>query len=145
MNMTPDYSAVQRALHESGTKKEFERVLCVWLKMSLSLNSQKIALAIGWTPASVRRIQSRFAKQGLQCFTVKAVGGRKRENLSVDREKHILEKFARRAKRGFTLNVQQIKHAYELSAGRAVPKSTIYRLIHRHSLGRFLPRARYNK
>jgi hypothetical protein len=81
-------------------------------------------------------------KEGVQCFTPKRAGGRKRANLSVDREKRILEKFARRAKRGLALNVRQIKHAYELSVGKGVPDSTIYRLIHRHHLGRFLPRAR---
>lgn len=143
MNSAADYLTVQRVLNESGTKKEFQRALCVWLKIALSLNSQEIALAIGWEPASVRRIQSRFAKQGVQCFTSKAVGGRRRENLSRDREKSILEKFARQAKRGLALNVSQIKQAYELSAGKRVPKSTIYRLIHRYRLGRFLPRARY--
>jgi transposase len=142
MNLQTDYSTVHRLLHKTKSKKEFERLLCMWLKMALSLSSRQIAIAIGWTPASVRRIQARFAREGIECFASKPTGGRKRENISMEREKQILTKFARQTKRGTVLNVQQIKHAYELSAGKSVSRSTIYRLIERHGLRRFLPRAR---
>lgn len=142
MNTPIDHSQVYRLLRETKSKWEFERILCVWLKTALSLNSEQIAIAIGWTAASVRRIQARFAKEGVQCFALKPKGGRKRANMSLEREKHILEKFARLARRGATLNVQQIKQAYELSVNKAVSRSTIYRLIERHGLKRFLPKAR---
>jgi transposase len=142
MDIQTDSSTVRRLLSESKSKGEFERILCVWLKMVLSLNSKQAATAIGWTPASVRRMRARFAKEGIECFATKATGGRKRANISMEREKQILAKFARQAKRGELLNVQQIKQAYEQSAGKSVPNSTIYRLIERHGLRRFLPRAR---
>jgi|SRR5579871_1354187 len=136
-----DLAAICRILSEAGSKQEFQRVQCVWLKMALSLNSKQIADAIGWTSASVRRIQARFAKEGPACFMDGRSGGRKRENISIERERQILAKFERQTKRGNVLNVQQIRQAYELSAGRSVPLSTIYRLIERHGLRRFLPRA----
>jgi hypothetical protein len=145
MNNENDYLLVQNALKQSKTKAEFTKTLCVWLKIALSLNSKQIGLAIGWAPTSVRRMQACFAKEGIRCFADKASGGRKRENISLDREKQILEKFVRQAKRGYVLNVQQLKRAYELSAGKTVPQSTIYRLIHRHGLRRFLPIARRMK
>jgi transposase len=137
-----DYLSVEKVLRESRNKEEFERILCVWLKIALALNSRQVAMAIGWTAASVRRMQARFAKDGIQCFACKAPGGRKRENISISREKQILEKFVRQTRGGSALNVQEIKRAYELSAGKSVPRSTIYRLIDRHGLRRFLPRAR---
>jgi transposase len=142
MDPNTELAAIHRFLRETESKKEFGRVLCVWLKLALSLSSQQIAVAIGWSPASVRRVQARFAKEGVECFATKRVGGRKRANISMDREKQIITKFARQAKRGAVLNVEKIKHAYELSAGKPVPPSTIYRLIDRHGLRRFLPRAR---
>lgn len=142
MNIDTDYSTVRRALHEAKDKREFEKILCVWLRVSLSLSSKQIAMAIGWKDASVRRIQARFAREGIACFAAKSIGGRKRANISIEREKQILEKFARLARRGILLNVSGIKQAYELSAGKTVAKSTIYRLIDRHGLRRFLPRAR---
>jgi hypothetical protein len=142
MTIPTDLPAVAKALQDSESKEQFQRVLCVWLKLLFSMTSVEIALAIGWEPSSVRNIQARFKRKNVQCFVSKQKGGRKRENMSVDREARILDKFARRAKRGFVLDVDQIQKAYELSVGRTVPKSTVYRLIARHGLRHFLPRAR---
>lgn len=142
MKPETNYAILFQLLRDATSKKEFARIQCIWLKLTLSLNSKQIALAIGSTPVSVRRIQARFANEGLKCFVSKPTGGRKRENISVEREKKILEKFMRQAKRGVPLNVQQVKRAYELSAGKRVPPSTIYRLINRYGLRRFLPRAK---
>jgi transposase len=137
-----DLAAIRKALNHSKTAGEFKKVLCVWLKVALSLPSKEIALGIGTTPEAVRKIQSRFAKEGLQAFLGKQRGGRKRENISLAREKQILEKFLRRAQRGAVVSVVEIQRAYELSAGKAVAQSTIYRLLARHGLRRYLPRAR---
>jgi transposase len=142
MNIETNYATLLRALREANSKKEFARIQCVWLKLALSLNSKQIAIAVGSTPVSVRRIQARFAKEGFKCFVTKPTGGRRRENISLEREKTILDKFMRQAKRGIPLDVQRFKRAYELSAGKKVPPSTIYRLINRHGLRRFLPRAK---
>lgn len=142
MNISTDLSPVAKALQNSKNKEHFQKVLCVWLKLLFSMTSTEIALAIGWKPSSVRNIQARFDREGARCFVTKQKGGRNRENMSVDREARILDKFARRARRGFVLNVDQIQKAYEISLGRAVPKSTVYRLIARHGLRHFLPRAR---
>lgn len=142
MNMPIDLPAVAKALQDSGTKTQFQKVLCVWLKSVFSMTSLEIALAISWKPSSVRNIQARFKREGVRCFATKRKGGRKRENMSVDREVRILHKFARQARRGYALDIDQIHKAYELSAGKKVPKSTIYRLIARHGLRHFLPRAR---
>jgi transposase len=142
MTSPSDVLAIQKALEQSKTKDEFKKVLCIWLKVSLSLNSKQIAIGIGQTPAAVRKTQSRFAKEGIQAFFTKQRGGRKRENISFGREKQILNKFQRRARRGFVLSVTEIQRAYEHSAGKTVAQSTIYRLIARHGLRRYLPRAR---
>lgn len=137
-----DLVIIRTALSEPRTLGAFKKVLCVWLKYSLSLSSREIALGIGTTPEAVRKIQSRFDKEGLQAFLGKQKGGRKRENISLVREKQILSKFLRRAQRGSVLNVAEIQKAYELSVGRTVARSTIYRLLGRHGLRHYLPRAR---
>jgi transposase len=135
---------VHNALQTSQTKLEFQKVLCVWMKLALNLTSRQIALLLGWTPARVRKVQSRYSQQGIQYFYGKSRGGRRRENLSLSRESDILHKFVRQAKRGTSLNVSQIRKAYELSVGKPVSRSTIYRLIERHGLRRYLPRARFS-
>jgi len=140
-NLT-QFAAVENELTRSENKTQFQRVLCVWLRLSLTLSSSDIARAIGWKPSSVRSVQARFKREGVQCFSRRSKGGRKRENMSFDREAKILYKFARRARKGRVLDVRQIKQAYELSIGKAVPWSTIYRLIARHGLRHLLIKRR---
>lgn len=142
MQTKTEVSVVQSALHDTQTKTEFLRVLCVWLKIMFSLNASQIALAIGWPAERVRKTQSRFVREGVQSFYSKPRGGRKRENISLSRERQILSQFVRRAKRGFSLDLKEIQKAYELSAGKKVARSTLYRLIERHGLRRYLPRGR---
>ena len=136
------FSSLERILHDAQSKGQFQRVLCVWLRMQFSLSSIEIARAIGWKASSVRGVQALFKRKGLQCFAPKAKGGRKRQNMSFEREAQLLHQFARRARRGFALNVDQIQRAYELSAGKPVARSTVYRLIARHGLRNFLPKGR---
>jgi hypothetical protein len=145
MISSSDLANFRNALSHPRTTGEFKKVLCVWLKHTLSLTSREIGLGIGATPEAVRKIQSRFAKEGLQALLGKQKGGRKRENISLAREKQILSKFLRRAQRGSILNVAEIQKAYELSAGKAAAQSTIYRLLARHGLRHYLPRARANR
>jgi hypothetical protein len=134
--------SIQEAMKRSRTKDEFKKILCVWLKAALSLTSAQIGVALGQTPTAVRKTQSRFMREGIGFFLTKQKGGRKRENISFIREKQILIKFQRLAQRGSTLNIAEIQKAYELSVGKTVARSTIYRLIARHGLRRYLPRAR---
>jgi transposase len=137
-----DFAGVEKALLVAKSKGQFQRVQCIWLNLLFSFSSSQIARAIGWKPSSVRNVQANFRKYGVQEFQSKSRGGRKRENMSFDREAQILNKFARRARRGFALDFMGIRKAYELSLGRQVPRSTIYRLISRHGLRHYLSRAR---
>jgi len=142
MNDLTEIAAVETALKKSGSKAQLQKVLCVWLKLLFSLNSEEIARAIGWSSSTVRGVHARFKKEGVQCFAKQCKGGRKRENMSFERERKILHKFVGHAKKGAGLDVWQIKQVYELSIGKAVPWSTIYRLIARHGLRNLLPKRR---
>jgi transposase len=133
---------LQQLLHSVVTKTEFIRVQCVWLKVELNLNAGQIAAAVGWHPASVRNLHSRFAKQGMAALHRKPRGGRHRENLSPSRERELLAGFARFARATHRLNVIGIWIAYERAVGRPVPKSTIYRMLKRHGLSRYLNQGR---
>jgi hypothetical protein len=142
MNNLSEFAAVENVLREAESKAQFQRVLCVWLKLLFSLNSEGISQAIGWKSSTVRGIQARFKKEGVQCLLGTRKGGRRRENMSFDREARILYKFVRQAKNNSGLDVGKIKHAYELSIGKAVPWSTIYRLIARHRMRHLLLKRR---
>jgi len=127
-------------LKESQTKSEFQRVQCLWLREALELSSKEIALAIGWDASSVRRLQSKYLKEGEAALIVSARGGRHRENLSLEEEKELLGPFFEKSKAGAILIVKEIKLAYEGKVGGKVPKSTIYRMLARHGWRKVSPR-----
>jgi hypothetical protein len=120
----------------------FKRVLCLWLRITQGFTPDQIALSIGWRPASVRRIQSLFLRDGTSCLKGVGRGGRRRENLSREDEKAFLAPYAYRAKRGVMARVEAIHQAYERRLQRKVPKSTIYRMLARHNLHRLLVKQR---
>src|SRR3974390_121360 len=63
-------------LKQVKTKAEFQSVQCLWLRASLKLFADKVALAIGWHPNSVRQLQARYFKEGEAALRRGGKGGR---------------------------------------------------------------------
>jgi hypothetical protein len=59
-------------------------------------------------------------------------GGRRRQNLSLAEERKFLNTFKNQDRDGRGIAVKSIWQAYEALLGRAVPDSTVYRLLQRH-------------
>ena len=70
-------------------------------------------------------------------------GGRRRENLSLARERAILEPFLERAGHGGILVVPQIKAELEAALGRPMALSSVYNLLHRHGWRKLAPDKRH--
>ncbi len=118
-------------LKETRTKSEFQRVLCVWLRAALHLDAAQIATAIGWRVGSVRQLHSRYLKYGEATLWGPGRGGRRNAYLTPEEEKKFLNAFSSRAFADGKAGIAEIKSAFEAKVGRAVPKSTIYRLLAR--------------
>jgi hypothetical protein len=119
-------------LGKAENKTDFQRIQCVWLRAELGLSSAQVALALGWRPATVRKIWSHYLARGENTLWTKARGGRRRANFSLEEESLFLKGFFQAAEHGGGLVVRDVKEAYERAVGRAVPKSTIYRMLARH-------------
>jgi transposase len=136
---------LQGALRGAQTKAEFQRVQCVWLRAALGLNANQVAVAVGWAPTSVRRLHSQYLRDGEAALQGRGRGGRRRENLSAEQERHLLQGFLARAAAGGLLETSRVKAAYEAAVGHCVPKSTVYRLLSRHGWRKVAPRPRHPK
>lgn len=134
-----------KLLAQTGTKADFQRVQCVWLRATLDLDHLQTAQAVGLSPATVRIVQSRYLKAGAAALAAKPRGGRRRENLTIAQEDRLLGDFLDKAKAGGVLVVAEIKAAYEKAVGRAVPKSTVYRMLARHGWRKIAPRPHHPK
>ena len=140
-----DHAALKELLKETRKKADFQRVQCLWLRAELELNSTEIAAAVGWSKSTVKIIQSRYFKEKERALIGTGRGGRRRENLTYEEEKKLLEGFSEAAKEGGVLVVSDIKAAYERKVGRTVPKSTVYRVLARHGWRKIAPRPRHPK
>ena len=131
------------ALQLSETKSNFQRVQCIWLRAALGLDANQVAIAIGWQPTSVRRLQAQYLHKGEEILNTVGRGGRRHQNLSEEEEVQLLGQFTARAERGGMLEASQVKGAYEEAIGHCVPKSTVYRMLARHGWRKIAPRPRH--
>ncbi len=137
--------SLKELLEKTETKADFKRVLSVWLRASLGLSSEQVALGINLSPATVRKNWSQYFTQGEKALLGEGRGGRRRANLSLEEESALLADFLPKAKDGRVLAVNEVKIAYEEMVGHSVPKSTIYRLLARHGWRKVAPRPRHPK
>lgn len=129
-------------LRARQTKAEYRRLLCLWLRLALSLSAPQIGLVLGISAGTVRSIQSAFHKQGIGIVIGRARGGARHKYLSDDEELHLISKYRKRARSGAPLNVAAIRAEFQRKVGKTVALSTIYRMLARHGCRSLLPRAR---
>ena len=121
---------------------DYRRVLCVWLRVVLSLPAKQISLAVGLQPGTVRRLQSDFGRLGSTALLKAGRGGAHHRYLTDRDERTLVSKYRRRTRYGEPFNVQAFRTEFERRVGKPVASSTIYRLLQRHGCRRLLPRAR---
>lgn len=137
--------SLKKAMKQTKTKADFQRVQCVWLRAQLGLSSSQVAHAVGWSPGTVRRLWSVYFSQGEQALLGQGRGGRRHAHLSVAEEQRLLARFFEPSAEGEVLVVNEVKAAYEQAVGHTVPKSTVYRLLARHGWRKIAPRPRHPK
>ena len=128
---------------QATTLSEYRRIQCVYLKEKHGYTSTQIAEITTYHPASVRRIQSQYRKEGIESLSPKPKGGRNRAHLSVADEQALLDELRTQAEAGQIIEISQIQSAYEAKVGSAVGKSTVYALLKRHQWRKVVPRPRH--
>ena len=135
--------SLAQLLRQAQGKADFQRVQCLWLRASLGLHHREVAQAVGWSASHVKRVWSEYFKQGEAALLRPGRGGRRRQNLTLAEEQALLGDFLSAAGAGGVLVVDAVKAAYERRLGRAVPKSTVYRMLARHGWRKIVPRGRH--
>jgi len=108
-------------------------------------HAEEIALHCGVAKDTVHKLISQYNRFGLAAIETTGKGGRRREYLSLEQEKHFLEPFFNRAQAGEIATCAEIQRAYEECVERRVDDSTIYRLLERHGWRKVVPRPKHPK
>ncbi len=116
-----------------------QRIQMVLLRES-GMTQPAIAEAMGVSLSTVNRAHMAYDHGGLKALEQKPVGGRKRENMTLDEEKTLLARFAKSAGAGEMLNTHDLKAAYEKAIGHETSNSTVYNVLARHGWRKLMPR-----
>ena len=140
-----EQQVLKRLLKEAKHKGDYQRIQCVLLRAGLGLNASEVASLVGWSPGRIKQVWSLYFKAEAAALLGRGRGGRRRENLSLEQEKRLLQGFMDRARDEQILEASEIKRVYEDEVGHTVPKSTVYRMLQRHGWRKIAPRARHPK
>ena len=124
---------------------EFQRFLCIWLRVTHGLSTAEIARTLGLNVNTVRFTQKDFIDNGLPALTELKRGGRKRCLMPLEEEADFLRQFEEKAGQGELLVVNEIKVALEKHLGRTIHKATVYRILYRHGWRKLAPRPNHPK
>jgi transposase len=124
---------------------EFQRFLCVWLRIAKNLSTKDIAHITGWNVNTVRCTQKDFIDNGVSALLEMKRGGRNHANLTAEEENELLASFEASAEKGSMLTANEIKEALEQRAGHKIHKTTVYRMLHRHGWRKIMPKPGHPK
>ena len=129
---------------QAKTIDELRQVQAVVLPLKHGLSLKETAKVIGCSAGWGCRLRNRFlAGEIVGDGQRQRPGGRRRQNMSLEREVEILAPFLDRALNGGILVVPQIKAELEAALGRSMALSSVYNLLHRHGWRKLAPDKRH--
>ena len=134
----------QEMILRANTIDELRQAQALVLPLAYWMSLEQTARVIGRSVVWTCRLRNRFlAGETVGDGQRERPGGRRRENLSMAREREVLEPFLERARNGGILVVPQIKVELEAATGRSMALSSVYNLLHRHGWRKLAPDKRH--
>ncbi len=136
---------IKEKIQESKDTRQLIRWQIVYTTFLQPRKAEDIAMSLGVSASHVKKIISRYNREGAEAIEIKSCGGRYHEYLSLEEERKFLAPFWQHAEKGELTTTREIHQAYEERIGRQVHETTIYRLLERHSWRKPLPRSLHPK
>lgn len=126
------------------TLEQLRQAQAMVLPLDFGLSMAQTAQAIGRSPEWTCRLRNRFlAGEIVGDGQRQRRGGRRRQNMTAERERELLAPFLERARSGGILVVGQVKAQLEAELGRQLALSSVYNLLHRHGWRKLAPDKRH--
>ena len=130
---------LQRALRRERDPVLRRRIQMILLREDGNIQP-KIAGLMGVSLSTVNRAHMAYDNGGINALRPKPIGGRRHENMTLEKEKALLARFTKGAGAGMPLNIAEVKLAYEEEIGHPTSNSTVYDLLARHEWRKLMPR-----
>ncbi len=141
-----DHLSVEEVKHRmQGSSRPFhrQRWLIIYNVLVDPRTAEEIARHCGVSTVTVQHLISRYNRFGISAVETQGKGGRRREYMTPEQEKHFLHPFFTRAQKGELATISEIQQALEANLAHTVDESTIYRLLDRHGWRKLMPRPRH--
>jgi transposase len=66
--------SLEGLLKKTKIKADFQRIQCIWLRAALGMSSDQVALAVGYSPATVKKLWSQYFSEGEKALIVQGRG-----------------------------------------------------------------------
>lgn len=121
---------VQNLLKESTDADHLRRIQAVYFRLAYGCSSKQIAEMIGFCEGTVRRLHSRFMREGIKILKPKERRAKK-TTVSFKQEQAVIQEFTQKTETD-AINISDLKAFYELKVGYAVFMSEIHVMLQRH-------------
>lgn len=141
-----DHLSVEEVKHrmQSALRPFYrQRWLIIYNALVDPRTAEEIAKQCGVGKGTVQHLISRYNRFGVSAVETAGKGGRRREYMTREQEKHFLLPFFTRAQTGEIATIADIHQAFEVILAHEVDESTIYRLLDRHGWRKLMPRPRH--
>lgn len=123
----------RRAMASARTPAQLRQCLAILIPALTGASLETTAQVLGVSRRSVRELRRGFPQGAAQLEKTGAQrGGRRHALMSADQERIFLQPWLEQEREGLGIDVAAFRSAYEQAVGRAVAKSTVYRLLTRH-------------
>lgn len=145
---------VKRHLSEGEVEDRIREVVGFWRvkrwqiikhAMVLPSSAKTLSRIYGMSTGGVNNLISRYNKEGIKAIDTIGKGRRQRAYMPKEEEAKFLLPFIEKAKKGVITTTTEIKKALEEFIGHKIHKTTLYRLLDRHSWRKISPRPTHPK
>jgi len=140
-----DLDKIEGLLNQTKDILFHKRLTCLYMRGRHQSSIDDITKATGLFSGTVRKIWSKYFKDGLKAIYPKPRGGKRYSLLSYEDEVELLSKFTYDAKLGRIVEVSDFHKALCEKTGKKVALSTAYDIVHRHGWRKVTPRPSHPK
>lgn len=138
-----EISALREARRENKDKRVEMRLKALLMRAE-GQKAKTIGEKVGFHPGHITHLVHKYRTGGLEAIVANHYGGNRR-NMSIERERELLESFRDRAEKGQVVVVSEIKAAYEKAVGHRIGGGQIYCVLRRHQWRKVMPRSEHPK
>lgn len=131
---------MEQLLKATRSLDEYRRIQGIYFRSKYGLGAERIADMVGLHLQTIRNLHSAYLREGEAVLLGQGAGGRRQALLSLEEEEALLTALEVDGQRGALLEVHRVQQAYAERVGKAVARSTVYRLLHRHGWRKLAPR-----